>query len=172
MPVWARRERASAITAGQPPLPPFPLVPPSPCRPTPPLSPVSLLAPHATHRLVSSGAGSGAAPREHGKGGSGDEDAVEGVLDRGLLPSALLLLLRRPHGRPSLSLSLPLFLFRGGPQRGFGSGVGISVGARCRGLQLPRFQPTELGCFARRHLGFPRNRGMRPVVYRFCSCPL
>ena len=52
-----------------------------------------------------------------------------------------------------LSISLSLFLFRGGPRRGFGSGVvGISVGARCRGLQLPRLQPTELGCFARRPL--------------------
>jgi hypothetical protein len=78
----------------------------SPCRPLPPL--LSPRSPrHATQRIVSSRL---LWRRQRSlratKGGSGDEDAVEGVLDRGLLPPALLLL-RRPHGRPSLSVSPP-----------------------------------------------------------------
>jgi len=70
-----------------------------------------------------------------------------------------------------LSISLSLFLFRGGPRRGFGSGVvGISVGARCRGLQLPRLQPTELGCFARRPLASRVIAECAQSFIVFCSC--
>jgi hypothetical protein len=64
--------------------------------------------PDATPRLVSVSPTGGWRRRDcgsEGRGARGDEDAVQGVLGRGLLPPALLLLLRRcTNGCFSLSL--------------------------------------------------------------------
>jgi hypothetical protein len=134
-PIWETPSRGPCVRVGparasqrhqQPPnlfgLLPFPVLY-SPCRPLPCPFSLSFLARHATQRIGSSPRKAAALRLRATKGGRGDEDAVEGVLNRGLLPPALLLL-RRPHGRPSLSplhINSSLFVVVGG---GFGSGVG------------------------------------------------
>lgn len=108
-------------------------------RPLPFLSP----SPEATPRLVSVYRAGSRRRRDcgrDGRGARGDEDAVQGVLDRGLLPPALLLLRCRPHGRFSLPPLASSFFPRDCAVLlcGFlNLGSVDSAGARSCSLQLP-----------------------------------
>jgi hypothetical protein len=105
----------------------------------------------ATHADASSLSLPPKAGGAEGRGTRGDEDAVQGVLDRGLLPPTVA----------SLSLPLSSRLPFSLDKRWFSAGVWIwdrraSAGARHRDLQLSPCERNNTGVFARETLVLPR----------------